>query len=49
MPEGAASVLYKLVGKGGEGGANKRAGSMVNDEEANNLGKKFNHLEHVDG
>ncbi|KAL3809899.1 hypothetical protein ACHAXA_008551 [Cyclostephanos tholiformis] len=41
VPEGAASVLSKSVGTGGEGGVNKRARSAADDDEADELGKKF--------
>ncbi len=47
--EGAATVLYKLVGTGGKGGTNNRARSAVDNEEAGNLGKKVKLLERVDG
>ena len=39
MPEGAASVLSKSVG--GEGGAKKRARAKDDEDEAEELGKKF--------
>ena len=47
IPEGAASVLSKSVGTGGGGaggelgGAKKRARTQAEDDEADELGKKF--------
>ncbi len=35
------SMMYKLVGTDGGGGASKKARSMVNDEEADNLDRTF--------
>lgn len=42
IPEGAASVLSKSVGMvGGEAGSKKRARTQAEDDEADDLGKKF--------
>ncbi|KAL7430233.1 hypothetical protein ACHAXH_004518 [Discostella pseudostelligera] len=42
IPEGAASVLSKSVGMaGGEAGSKKRARTQAEDDEADELGKKF--------
>jgi hypothetical protein len=40
-PEGAASVLSKSVGTGGGDGGAKRARTMADEDEADELGKKF--------